>query len=81
MAMAGNFDRILGSTETAVPAGVMSVDYLTFMCAGVIAATILFTNIYGGLEVRHWPDIKISIYSIISYRKRVIYCRRCSKRA
>jgi len=47
LAMAGNFDRILGGTGTA-PAGVMTVDYLTFMCAGVLAATILFTNIYGG---------------------------------
>lgn len=47
MAMAGNFDRILGGTGAAVD-GAMSVDYLTFMCAGVIAATILFTNIFGG---------------------------------
>ena len=48
MAMAGNFDRILGGTGAAAPSGIMSVDYLTFMCAGVLAATILFTNIYGG---------------------------------
>lgn len=47
MSMAGNFDRILGGTG-AGPAGVMNVDYLTFMCAGVLAATILFTNIFGG---------------------------------
>jgi ABC-2 type transport system permease protein len=46
MAMAGNFDRILGGT-TRFP-GVPEVNYLTFMCAGIISATVLFTNIYGG---------------------------------
>ncbi|MBN1432657.1 MAG: ABC transporter permease [Methanomicrobiaceae archaeon] len=66
MAMAGNFDRILSSTGTAVPAGVMSVDYLTFMCAGVIAATILFTNIYGGFILlfdKNWGILREIIAS------------------
>lgn len=46
MAMAGNFDRILGNN--VYYEGVPEVSYLTFMCAGIIGATILFTNIYGG---------------------------------
>lgn len=46
MAMAGNFDRILGGSDP-IP-GVVQVSYLTFMCAGIIGATVLFTNIYGG---------------------------------
>jgi ABC-2 type transport system permease protein len=46
MAMAGNFDRILGGSDL-IP-GVFHVSYLTFMCAGIISATVLFTNIYGG---------------------------------
>lgn len=46
MAMAGNFDRILGGS-VPVP-GVLQVNYLTFMCAGIIGANVLFTNIFGG---------------------------------
>ena len=46
MAMAGNFDRLLGGS-TPVP-DVLQVNYLTFMCAGIISATVLFTNIFGG---------------------------------
>lgn len=49
MAMAGNFDRILGG-DVSFP-GVLAVDYLTFMCAGIISATVLFTSIFGGFFV------------------------------
>ena len=34
-----------------VPAGVVQVDYLTFMAAGVIAMTTLFTSLYGGMSL------------------------------
>ena len=73
MAMAGNFDRILGGTGEAV-AGVMSVDYLTFMCAGVIAATILFTNIFGGFILlfdKNWGIFREILASPMS-RKDII---------
>lgn len=46
MAMAGNFNRILGSGGHT--AGIQEVSYLTFMCAGIIGATVLFSNIFGG---------------------------------
>jgi len=46
MAMTGNFERIMPAGDAI--AGVPQIDYLTFMCAGIIAVTILFTNIYGG---------------------------------
>ncbi|MBP2133456.1 ABC-2 type transport system permease protein [Methanomicrobium sp. W14] len=46
ISMAGNFDRILSSSQEV--SGAMSVGYLTYMCAGIIAVTILFTNIFGG---------------------------------
>ena len=48
MAMAGNFDRILGTGSSA---GVLQINYLTFMCAGITAATVLFMNIYGGFFI------------------------------
>ncbi|MDD1723760.1 MAG: multidrug ABC transporter permease, partial [Methanospirillum sp.] len=48
-AMAGTFERIL---QTAVPpAGMMVVNYLTYMTPGMITATILFANLYGGFSV------------------------------
>ena len=46
ISMAGNFDRILSQSEPL--AGILNIGYLTFMCAGIIAVTILFTNIFGG---------------------------------
>ncbi len=49
VAMAGNFDRILAD-YTGVE-GVPNVNYLTFICAGIISATILFTNVFGGFFV------------------------------
>lgn len=46
VAMSNNFDR-LTSTMPAVP-GVRAVGYLTFIGAGVIAMTTLFTSLFGG---------------------------------
>ncbi|UUX91168.1 ABC transporter permease [Methanoplanus endosymbiosus] len=46
LAMTGNFERIMPAGDAVT--GVPQIDYLTFMCAGIIAVTILFTNIYGG---------------------------------
>ncbi len=49
VAMASNFD------SSAIPMpqyqGVVSVDYLTFMAAGVMAMTALFTGLFGGIGV------------------------------
>ncbi|MGB4236145.1 MAG: ABC transporter permease [Methanoregulaceae archaeon] len=47
IAMSANFDR-LTSVIPPIP-GVPSVDYLTFMAAGVIAMTTLFTSLFGGV--------------------------------
>ena len=74
MAMAGNFDRILGGNGEAV-AGVMNVDYLTFMCAGVISATILFTNIYGGFILlfdKNWGIFREILASPMSRKDLII---------
>jgi ABC-2 type transport system permease protein len=46
VAMSNNFDR-LTATVPAIP-GVRSVGYLTFIGAGVIAMTTLFTSLFGG---------------------------------
>jgi ABC-2 type transport system permease protein len=46
IAMSNNFDR-LTATMPAVP-GVRAVGYLTFIGAGVIAMTTLFTSLFGG---------------------------------
>jgi len=46
-AMSNNFSR-LGS-GMVVPEGAVSVSYLTFMGAGVIALTTLFTSLFGGM--------------------------------
>jgi ABC-2 type transport system permease protein len=47
IAMSSNFDR-LGATLPPIP-GVEQVGYLTFMGAGVIAMTTLFTSLFGGI--------------------------------
>lgn len=44
--MASSFDRF--AQVAAVP-GMVTIGYLTFMCAGVIALTTLFTSLYGGI--------------------------------
>ncbi|MBP2146145.1 ABC-2 type transport system permease protein [Methanofollis sp. W23] len=45
--MASSFDRF--APAAAVVPGMVTVGYLTFMCAGVIALTTLFTSLYGGI--------------------------------
>lgn len=47
IAMSSNFDRY--SSLAALPANAHAVSYLTFLCAGVIAMTTLFTSLYGGI--------------------------------
>jgi ABC-2 type transport system permease protein len=47
IAMSSNFDRF--TTGVPVPPGAYSIGYLTFMGAGMIAMTTLFTSLYGGI--------------------------------
>lgn len=49
IAMSANFDR-LGSSIPPIP-GVPEVQYLTYMAAGVIAMTTLFTSLFGGIVI------------------------------
>jgi ABC-2 type transport system permease protein len=49
IAMSSNFNAI-GAQIPAVP-GVPTVGYLTYMCAGVIAMTTLFTSLFGGMSL------------------------------
>jgi ABC-2 type transport system permease protein len=49
LAMSSNFDR-LGSV-IAAPPGVETITYLTFMAAGIIAMTTLFTSLFGGISL------------------------------
>jgi len=49
IAMSSNFDRFT-SGMPPIP-GVPSVNYLTFMAAGVIAMTTLFTSLFGGMSL------------------------------
>ncbi|MDN7011993.1 multidrug ABC transporter permease [Methanoculleus sp. FWC-SCC3] len=49
IAMSSNLDRFTSSIPA--PAGVIPVDYLTFMAAGVIAMTTLFTSLFGGMSL------------------------------
>jgi len=49
VAMSSNFNRF--TSAIPVPAGVIPVDYLTFMAAGVIAMTTLFTSLFGGISL------------------------------
>jgi ABC-2 type transport system permease protein len=59
VAMASNFD------SSAIPLpqfpGVVTVDYLTFMAAGVMAMTALFTGLFGGMGLlfdKNWGILK-----------------------
>jgi ABC-2 type transport system permease protein len=55
IAMSSNFDRLTATLP--VTAGIRAVDYLTFICAGVIAMTTLFTSLFGGTVLlfdRNW---------------------------
>ena len=47
--MSSNLSRL--STGLDLPAGAASVSYLTFMGAGVIALTTLFTSLFGGITL------------------------------
>jgi ABC-2 type transport system permease protein len=47
IAMTSNFDRISGMQS--LPSGAVVVPYLTFMAAGVMALTTLFTSLFGGI--------------------------------
>lgn len=49
IAMAANFDQLY--TQVPVPAGYLQVGYLTFMGAGVIAMTTLFTSLFSGIVI------------------------------
>lgn len=49
VAMSSNLERF--TSAVPVPAGVIPVDYLTFMAAGVIAMTTLFTSLFGGISL------------------------------
>lgn len=48
-AMSSNFSRL--SSAIAAPPDAVSVSYLTFMGAGVIALTTLFTSLFGGITL------------------------------
>jgi ABC-2 type transport system permease protein len=49
IAMTSSFDRF--AALAPVPAGAVSVPYLTFMAAGVMALTTLFTCLFGGISL------------------------------
>ncbi len=49
VAMSSNFDRF--ASAVPAPPGVFPVEYLTFMAAGVIAMTTLFTSLFGGISL------------------------------
>jgi len=48
-AMSSNFSRF--SSALPLPQGSVSVTYLTFLGAGVIALTTLFTSLFGGISI------------------------------
>ena len=55
IAMSSSFDAVAAQVP-AVP-GIPQVGYLTFMCAGVISMTTLFTSLFGGMSLlfdKHW---------------------------
>jgi ABC-2 type transport system permease protein len=73
MAMAGNFERILTGTEPL--SGVVQISYLTFMCAGIISATVLFTNIFGGFFLlfdKNWGILREIMASPMPRRNLII---------
>ncbi|OPY36428.1 MAG: ABC-2 type transporter [Methanoregula sp. PtaU1.Bin051] len=49
IAMTSSFDRF--AALYPVPAGAVAVPYLTFMAAGVMALTTLFTSLFGGISL------------------------------
>src|SRR5674476_1417419 len=64
IAMSSNFDR-LTATMPATP-GIRAVGYLTFIGAGIIAMTTLFTSLYGGtmlLYDKNWGLMRETLSS------------------
>ena len=49
IAMSSSFDQLMAGVP--VPSGVHAVGYLTFMAAGIIAMTTLFTSLFGGMII------------------------------
>jgi ABC-2 type transport system permease protein len=49
IAMSSSFDALM--TGVPVPPGAHAVGYLTFMAAGIIAMTTLFTSLFGGMII------------------------------
>jgi ABC-2 type transport system permease protein len=49
IAMSSSFDRLMAGVP--VPPGMQTVGYLTFMAAGIIAMTTLFTSLFGGIVI------------------------------
>ncbi|MCK9630932.1 MAG: ABC transporter permease [Methanoregula sp.] len=49
IAMSSNFDRLMAGMP--VPEGAYAVGYLTFMGAGIIAMTTLFTSLFSGIVI------------------------------
>ncbi len=64
VAMSSNFDRLTATLP--VTPGIRAVDYLTFIDAGVIAMTTLFTNLFGGTVLlfdRNWGLLRETLSS------------------
>ena len=49
IAMSSSFDQLMSGVP--VPPGMHAVGYLTFMAAGIIAMTTLFTSLFGGMMI------------------------------
>jgi ABC-2 type transport system permease protein len=62
--MSSNFDRLTATLP--VTPGIRAVDYLTFLGAGVIAMTALFTSIFGGTVIlfdKNWGLLRETLSS------------------
>jgi len=73
IAMSSNFDRLVAGIP--VPPGVHAVGYLTFMAAGVIAMTTLFTSLFGGITIlfdKNWGLMREILASPID-RNHIIF--------
>jgi ABC-2 type transport system permease protein len=67
IAMSSNFDRLMAGMP--VPEGAYAVGYLTFMGAGVIAMTTLFTSLFGGIVIlfdKNWGLMREILASPVS---------------